>query len=273
MVPAEKRLKAFGLLYWAINLGFAAGTSLAGFVAKSGFAILFVGDAATTLLFAALVWRFVPETRPAPGDHPHGGLMAPFVDRVYLPFLLVSFVVAGVFFQHLVALPATMVKQGLDTSDFGRAIAVNGVLIVVLQPFTTRWFARVRRARVLAAASVLVGLGMWMHGQVSTLSGHLLAVSVWTLGEILMAPVNSTIVADLSPTHLRGRYQGAFSLTWSLAVTVASLWGPWVAEAWSMSALWAVCLALGLGTAGVQLWLGPQRRQRLVLSSASGLVD
>jgi dipeptide/tripeptide permease len=39
-------------------------------------------------------------------------------------------------------------------------------------------------------------------------------VLIWTLGEIIYAPVASACVADIAPKHLRGRYQGAWVLTW-----------------------------------------------------------
>lgn len=263
VVAPEKRMKAFGLLYWAINLGFAGGTSLAGYLAKSGYQVLFIGDAITTLLYAAVIWRFIGETRPKGHEDKPGGFLTPFTDRVFLPHLVLSFLLVLVFFQHLVALPAQMIKNGLDTSDYGSAIALNGVLIVLVQPFTTRWFAKVPRSWTLAIASTLVGIGMWVHGESSTLPGHLLAVAVWTMGEILMAPVNASIVADLSPAHLRGRYQGAFSLTWSAATMVGPIIGPLVIKAGSMKALWGLCLALGLATAVGQLALGPVRKKAL----------
>src|SRR5205807_2131637 len=68
LVPPEHRLRAFGFLYWAINLGFAIAAALAGALASSGYWILFAGDAATSLAMAALVWTRVPETRPERRD-------------------------------------------------------------------------------------------------------------------------------------------------------------------------------------------------------------
>ena len=65
LVPAADRTRAFGFLYWAINLGFSIAPVLAGLMASKSYTALFVGDAATTLLFALIVWARVPETRPA----------------------------------------------------------------------------------------------------------------------------------------------------------------------------------------------------------------
>jgi MFS family permease len=59
--PAE-RARAFGLLFWAINLGFAVAMVLGGTLSRAGFSWLFWADAATCAVFGVLVWRAVPET-------------------------------------------------------------------------------------------------------------------------------------------------------------------------------------------------------------------
>jgi MFS family permease len=78
VVPPDDRMRAFGLLYWAINLGFTVATSLAGVLSGFGFGTLFAADAATTCAYAAIVWVFVKETRPpsppvAPGERTAAG--------------------------------------------------------------------------------------------------------------------------------------------------------------------------------------------------------
>ncbi|MBS1148562.1 MAG: major facilitator family transporter [Myxococcaceae bacterium] len=276
LVPPEHRLKAFGLLYWAINLGFALGTGVAGFLAESHFTALFIGDAATTLIFAAIIYRFVPEParHPAPKDG-GGSLLTPFLDPVFLPFLILNFLIITVFFQHLVTLPADMASKQLGSSDYGLAIAFNGILIVLLQPLATRLLKGVGRARVLAAGCLLTGLGMGINAFAQALPLFVLSVAVWTLGEILMSPVSSSIIADLSPAHLRGRYQAAFFLTWGLAMVIAPLLGPWIVRASDLPTLWLWCVALGAVCAVGQLLLtGPRRRRMLELGTAvSGLRD
>src|SRR5579871_37061 len=65
LVGPDLRVRAFGLLYWAANLGFAVAAVVAGLLSGVSFSVLFIGDAATTLLFGALVVATVPETRAA----------------------------------------------------------------------------------------------------------------------------------------------------------------------------------------------------------------
>ena len=42
----------------------------------------------------------------------------------------------------------------------------------------------------------------------------LFVYAIYTLGEMIMSPVQMTFVANLAPEHLRGTYMGAASLQW-----------------------------------------------------------
>jgi MFS family permease len=259
VVAPEHRLKAFGIQYWAINLGFTLAALVGGFMATRSFTALFVGDAATTLALAAIVYRLVPESRPAAAAQPvKGGLVAPFVDRRYLPFLVLNFLIVLVFFQHLSGLPEDMRSKGLDTLAYGVAISTNGVLIVLLQPAVTQRVQTISRAVLLAVACALTGLGFALTGLATTLPWYMATVALWTLGEIVFAPVNASIVAELSPVPLRGRYQGAFTITWSLAAMVSPLVGPWLIAHLGLDGLWVACGVVGAAVATAHLWVTPR---------------
>ncbi len=64
-LPARQRIRAFGLLYWAANLGFSVATVTAGILARHGYGLLFWINVTASLVAALIVWRQVPETRPA----------------------------------------------------------------------------------------------------------------------------------------------------------------------------------------------------------------
>jgi MFS family permease len=68
-----------------------------------------------------------------------------------------------------------------------------------------------KRALVLALASLVLSVGFGLNAWKGTAPGYAAAIAVWTLGEILFAPASMSLVADLAPAHLRGRYQDAFA--------------------------------------------------------------
>jgi MFS family permease len=265
LVPAESRLRAFSLAYWANNLGFTMAPIIAGLLTKISFLALFLGDAATTLVCLGLILWKVPEPQsqgpraPAPG---WAGLSSPFSDRVFLAFLGITFLMAFLFRQMTVALPAAMTARGLSGRDYGLAIAVNGFLVISLQPFTSRWVARYSRPTMLAAAAVLAGVGFGLNLVAYSLAGYAFAVAVWTLGEILMVPFNASIVADLSPSDQRGRYHGAYNMAWSFSLLTAPALGSQILARAGQEALWTLCAAIGLVVAVLQIYVAPSQRKR-----------
>jgi MFS family permease len=267
IVPERDRLRAFTLNYWAINLGFACSAVLAGLAAQADFLLLFIVDASTTLVTAGIVLSKVRETRPAaavPAMAKAGpGLRTVFADRVFIAFVGLNLLLAFVFMQHLSTLPIAMGQDGLSPATYGSVIALNGVLIVGGQLFVPRLLGNRNRSRVLALSALITGTGFGL----TALAGHALlyavTVLVWTLGEMLNSPSNSTLIAELSPIEMRGRYQGVFSLAWSGAAFGAPIFGGFLQEHAGNTVLWLTCAGIGLTVALGHLASGPARDRRI----------
>lgn len=270
VVPAKDRLRAFSLNYWAINLGFACAAVLAGLAAQAGYLLLFVVDAITTLVTALIIFVKVGETGTgitatparAKGPAPAGALRTILADRVFLGFVALNLLAALVFLQHISMLPIAMGDSGLSPATYGSVIALNGVLIVVGQLFVPRLIRGRSRSHVLALASVVMGVGFGLTAFADTAWLYGITVLIWTLGEMLNSPSNATLIAELSPAALRGRYQGVFSLSWQAAGALAPILGGLVREQAGNGALWLGCAAIGAVAAVAHLVSGPARERR-----------
>ncbi len=141
-------------------------------------------------------------------------------------------------------------------------MAVNGVLIMALQPLAGRFTRRFEPAHVLAAAALLVGVGYGAYTFCATPLQYAAATAAWSLGEILTLPVASALVAELSPPELRGRYQGLFGLSFGLGMALAPALGGAVMARSGARALWAGCLVAGVLVAIGHLAAGRTRRCR-----------
>lgn len=259
VVEEHHRERAYALQFWAVNLGFSVASVGAGLLLHLGFGLLFVLDAATTLAFGLLALRFVPETRP---DSPAGELTVrptdPLrllrADRLLLAAALITLAYAVLYGQVEVLLPLSIKDAGLPASVFGYVVAVNGVLIVVLQPLAIDWLERLPRRTTLPAGLALVGAGLavtpachapWQFG---------LSVGAWTLGEIAVSGAFQALIAALAPSHMRGRYAGALGLSWGAAGLLAPLLGT---SSYAVSPVLTAggCLVAGLVAAAGQRWL------------------
>jgi predicted MFS family arabinose efflux permease len=159
-----------------------------------------------------------------------------------------------------------VIADGQSTVIYGSLISLNGLVVTLIElPFSsiTR---RLPARRVIAAGSVLLGAGFGATALVTSAPALAATVVVWTLGEIVAAPVSAAYVADVSPPHMRGRYAGAWGMTYGLALIVGPALGTAVYAA-SPGLLWGGCVALGLLSAA--LILSPAARPRGYAITAS----
>jgi MFS family permease len=275
VVPPRDRARAYGLLYWAINLGFAAAASFGGALAAHHFGLLFVIDALTTFGYGAFVLFGVPETRPPPAlaetRAPAGMLNLPLHDAPFVKFVLIQMLLLLAFVQVLVTLPLDMRAHGLGMARIGMLLGLNGVFIVIGQPIALRALRRFGHLQWLVAGAVLTGIGLGTNalagqgqgqgqgqGNASTLV-YLLAAALWTAGEIGVSSSAPALVADFAPADRRGAYQGTYQLAWAVASTVAPMLGSLVLARLGAPALWLGCLALCLAAAALHLKVTARR--------------
>jgi MFS family permease len=261
VVPPRDRARAYGLLYWAINLGFAAAASFGGALAAHHFGLLFVIDALTTFGYGAFVLFGVPETRPPPafaGDFAGGGagmLDSPLRDAPFVKFVLIQMLLLLAFVQVLVTLPLDMQTHGLGLAQIGWLLGLNGVFIVIGQPIALRTLRRFGHLRWLVAGAILTGLGLGANALARPGSPlvYLLAAALWTAGEIGVSSSAPALVADLAPADRRGVYQGTYQLAWAIASTVAPMLGSLVLARLGAPALWLGCLVVCFAAGALHL--------------------
>lgn len=271
VVPEASRARAFGLLYWANNVGTGVSLVAGGLLAQKGWALPFCLDAATTLAFAGVVFLRVPETRPVEaGSSGRGfadsiGLSAVLRDRVFVGFLALVVAFGLAFWQFQVALPISMTLAGFEPKAFGAVLAVNTLMIAVVQPWSSKPLSRISQAQALALAAALVGAGLGAYAFCTAAWQYGLATAVWSLGEIAFLPVAAAVTSELAPPDLRGRYSGALGLAFGLSGFAATALGPALLQRAGPAALWGACLLLGLAVAAGQLLFGRIMNRRLVM--------
>lgn len=254
LVPETDRMRAYGVLYWAGNLGFSASAVLGGLIASHSFTALFLIDALASAGGAALLWAGLHGYRHKSGaatqpDRNSAGLSAVLRDPVFLGFVALCLVFMTVYFQGVVALPVTVMQAGVRPARYGIIIATNGVTVLGLQPLLTRLMRRVSLGTTMAAASLLLGTGLGMLAWVHTFTLFIVAAVVWTLGEIGFSVAGPALVARLAPDDLQGRYQGTFGMSAGIAAFIGPAAGGAMLAALGSRPLWLVCVGLGAGMA------------------------
>ncbi|MEU4605849.1 MFS transporter [Kribbella sp. NPDC023972] len=268
--PGE-RVRAYGLLFWAINLGFSVSTVSAGVLASIGYGLLFWLNAGTSVIAGLVIWAMVPESRPALDD---GSLRRPLLpvalrDTVFLLMILLQIGYATIYFQGYSTLPLAMADDGLPSSTYGLVIALNGVVIVLVQPFLGKRLAKFDRPKLLAASMLVVGLGFGVGAVVHDWWGYGLSVVVWTIGEIGFAAVIGAVFADLAPVDLRGGYMGMSGMAFGIGTVIGPLAGTNALEYFGPTITWLGCALLGVLLFIGQFALAPALHARAAANAAT----
>lgn len=271
VAPPTSRATAYAWTSWASTAGATIAPALAGLLATISFRLLFTADAASTALFALIIFLQVPETAPA--AHPPTDTAAPAAavvaansaahDRVLLVAVGLNLVFALIYLQGQSTLPLVMARAGLSPAIYGTALSIAAVMVLVLQLPAVRLLGRLPRDRVLAASAVLLGVGFGLNALLTGRVGYTTAVIVWTVAALPTIPFSLALIADLSPPAARGRYQSAYQLSWSTGRLLGPALGVAVLDTAGPTTLWVSCAALGLAVGAGHLLAAPTRRQRL----------
>jgi MFS family permease len=213
-------------------------------------------------VFGTVALVSLPRGRPAPtGGQAGGGSIAVMLrDRAFVAFLVASVGITYVYLQSMSVLALHVKAEGLSTSDYGLLVSLNGLLVVFLELPIASVTQRLDARRVIAAGFLVTGLGFALTAYAGSMGALAATVVLWTVGEVVDAPVASAYVAALAPEHLRGRYMGAWGLTWSLGLMLAPSLGTRVFNA-SADGAWLACGLVGAVAAAIVLLAG---RERLV---------
>ncbi|HYC03106.1 MAG TPA: MFS transporter [Azospirillaceae bacterium] len=251
MVGEGQRVRAFGLIYWAANLGSAIAPVLGGALAVwGGHKLLYWSNAAVFAVYAVLLLVLFRESRPeraagTPAGSGRGGLRAAFADPVVWSVSGGSFLCASLFFQAYTTLPLAMRAAGFGTTDYGIAVAMNGLAVVAFSLPVAALVAGMDPKRVLTVGGLLMGGGVALTGLAGTVPAFAAIVVLWTIGEILTAPVAPAVLSRAAPPDRRGAYQATLTAAWSLAAVAGPVLGG-LAIGLHPQAVWIGCGVVGL---------------------------
>jgi MFS family permease len=255
VAPAQHRLTAFALNRLAVNAGFAIGPALGGILASHSFQLVFLGNVVADLAYGLLAIYGLPKHvhKSNTSESSSAGWADVAADRRLLVFLLAIFPMTFIFMQGSSSFALYTHDLGLSARDYGLLLGINGVLIVTCELSITGLTRRHKPVHVLMVGYTLLGVGYACTGLAHAFAGLACTIVVWTFGEMISAPTQNAVLADLAPPHLRGRYMAAATLMWS----VASIVGPSLGSllyGWSPLWLWWFSAAMGLGSAGAVGW-------------------
>lgn len=255
LTPPGRRITGFAMYRLAVNAGVAAGPAVAGFLAQRSFLWLFVGDAATSVVYGCAAWFALPRDHHPRRrtDLTRGAVARMARDGRLVRLLCASLGLAFVVHQAYATFPLHLARTGHTPALYGSLMSLNGLLIILIELTVTTYTRRIPTVLALAVGLLLSGMGFGAIGLATSAMALALTVVVWTFGEMVFSPVAAAYIADIAPVDLRARYQASYSFTFALGLMLAPIGGT---QLYTLSppTLWLVCFALCFGGAVLLLF-------------------
>lgn len=253
------RSRGFVLNRLANNLGATIGPVVGGLLARLDYRFLFWGDGLTSLIAALALFVFLPKVHKrteSTGRNSTPPATSWKKDGVFWRLLLCSFGSTLIFSQLYGALPLYLHSAyRLPVNLIGFAIAINPLMIVLVQMVVTHGVERFPKARVAAAGTLFLAAGYAVLPFGQGFAYSVFAIAVWTIGEMLFMPTQLTMVSFRAPEGSQGTYQGLNSLAFGLGIVFGATLGTQILEKAGPSTLWFGVGGLGLIVAATYLRL------------------
>lgn len=255
----ENRTRSYSLNRLAINLGWAFGGTVGGFLAARNYHALFWVDGLTNISAAILLMVVFNKPKKQKTEIPKTNektllTASAYKDKEYLVFIAVTVLFAFCFFQMFTLLPVFYKTKLLISEDeIGMLMAVNGLIIAFIEMFLV--YNLERKNRPLKFISYGVWLVAISYLLFNLLQGRfmlaLLSILIITAGEMLSMPFMNTYWISRSNDSNRGQYAALYSMSWATSQIAAPSIGGWIAGSYSFNVLfWVLFITAGLSAVG-----------------------
>jgi len=247
----ENLTRSIGLIRLAINLGYAFGPFLGGYIAAAlGYNYLFVFNGLS--VFSAFVFFYIffrnKKKRIIKTEEDELEIKKlPWQDMPYLSYLFFWGLVIVVFFLLIYMVPLYYkMELGFDESVVGMLMGLNGLLIFLIEmPLIFSLEKYLKPSNLIVLGSLLIGLGVLAF----SLIGHawlaaLTFILFITIGEIVSFPFSNTYALSFANERNRGKYMGLYTMTFSMAHVIAPLFWMQCADNYGFNSVWVTGFVL-----------------------------
>ncbi|MFP7494848.1 MFS transporter [Terribacillus saccharophilus] len=251
VVEEKHRASVFAIFYTSLNIAVVVGPLIGTVLFYTyRFQMLMAGFVLTAVLFVIMqifVRETVPKKEQTKADHAvwykavWQELQAYRIiakDRTFLLFIVAGVLVAQTFMQLdiLIAVYTSEVisnqtvfalgdfnMQVDGKQAFSIILAFNGLLVALFTVFISKFITKFRIARVFVASSIAYAAGIFLYGMTESFWIFVIAITLFTIGELMVVGLQESFVASLASEDSRGQYFSAASLRFTFGKLLAPL--------------------------------------------------
>lgn len=241
------RTRCYSLNRLAINVGWAIGPAIGGFLASIDYHLLFWVDGLTCIFASLLLYFLFADARkatPAPKNSSQEKLKiaSAYRDKTFLLGMFYIFLIGVCFFQ-MFNIVTVYFKQQLHLKEnvIGAVLALNGLIIAFVEMVLVYKLENRKDAVVyMTIGTFLIGLSFLAFNISPAFVFVLVQMIIVTLGEMLLFPFMNNFWVKRSNETNRGQYAAVYTMSFSAAIVLAPTFASQVATWLGFGALWVI---------------------------------
>ena len=234
LTPEHLRERIYGAQFAMLNLGIGIGGLVSSLVVTLDnprtFELLFIGDGISYLIYLVVVLTLKDVGRRSVSERIErakiaGGWADVIADKTFVKFWFVAmFAVLFSYSQLEVGFTAFSTSiSGLAPRDLAWAYALNTFIIAAFQLWVNKKLLLVKRKSAISVAVLLWALAWVALAASGVFKGNalffvILCQFIFAFGEMIWSPILPSVVNQLAPDHLRGRYNAAGTNAWQISL-------------------------------------------------------
>lgn len=256
----RSRVEAFGIIRIGLNIGWALGPAVGGFLVRYSYSLAFFLTAILYGVTILYVSRLVHDrkrfsykvTRRKPS---FVSTLLSLKDTRLAKICLYVVMITAVNSQLVVGL-SVHCKQYLHMPEYfiGWFFTINGAVVVLLQYWATRWMSRVRLSTAMLVGCLLYAVGFGSVGFFGSFYFIGLGVFLAGVGELIVSPGEQTLVSNIASKENRGRYLGMLMVFYNFGSAAGFFMAGFLSDA--LSPTWLALPWLVVGAVAVLAGLG-----------------
>ena len=234
-ISPQQRVEAFGFIRIGINLGWALGPAVGGFLVRWSYSYAFY---LTALACAGVIYyldRIIPDdsaaARAAHRRPQFLSIVWSLKDKRLSKICWYVLLITAVNSQLMVGLSVHCnTYLHMPENYIGWFFTINGLAVVFLQYHASRLMVRMRLTSAMLLGCVLYAVGYGSVGFFGSFTPIAFGVLLAALGELIVSPGEQTLVSNIASAQTRGRYLGLLLLFYNMGSSLGFFAAGWLGQ-------------------------------------------
>lgn len=258
----KQRVEAFGIIRIGLNVGWALGPAVGGFLVRYSYSYAFYLTALAYCLTVLVLQYIIPQDRGrntlARSRRPQfASMLMALTDKRLAKICFYVLLITAVNAQLVVGLSIHCHRYlGMPEYYIGWFFTINALATILLQYPAGKWMNKLRLSTAMLIGCIFYAVGFGSVGFFASFIPIACGVFLSAMGELIVSPGEQTLASNIATRQNRGRYLGMIMVFYNMGSSLGFFTAGWLGQyvaPYYLPGPWLIIGAIAI-LAGIGFW-------------------